>query len=108
VVVGGEVGAGVDGAGVEVGLGVTGGNSTWPVVTGVEVGTVITWPQPHSNSAIIARATKRVLIFATPSQEVLYKSIIPDRSQIGKNWPCQIREIVLHLGILSIHEKREK
>jgi hypothetical protein len=66
-----EVGAGVDGAGVEVGLGVTAGRFTEAVATDVGVGTVITWPQPHSNSAITDRATKRVLIFATPPQGIL-------------------------------------
>ena len=68
---GGEVGAGVDGAGVEVGLGVNRGSSTWPVATGVGVGAVITWPQPHSRSATTDRETKRTLIFATPSQGIL-------------------------------------
>jgi hypothetical protein len=48
------------------------------------VGTVITWPQPDSNNAATDKATKKALIFATPSQEVWYKSIIPDKSQIGK------------------------
>jgi len=91
----------VAGAGVEVGLGVTAGRFTGAVAAGVGVGAVITWPQPHSNSAITDRdrEMKRVLIFITPQREILDKPIIPDRRQIGKNRPCQIKEIVLHLWV---------
>jgi hypothetical protein len=79
-----EVGAGVAGAGVEVGLGVTAGRFTAAVGLGVGVGTVITWPQLHSNSTATHKATKIVLIFATPRQGVGDGSIIPDRRQMGK------------------------